>query len=429
MGNLKEPEGSNVKNEVSLSQKVKSEVQQQNGENSSNSTNSSGSGSDSDNNAASNITKTTSSVSSSCSSVASSGTTSKLALRMADQVSLSSSPAEKRFKFEPNEDYLDQLLAMGISLNGAKKALYYTGNRSVNAATNWIFDHPELDLETPLEEEIKRLQAEELEEDCLEEEEDEEDSEEEAMMAMHYRQHHQRQQHLQSLAIKRSLDSQSNGSGAHGVGGARGVSSGVSGLHHGGHDHHDCVNGECDDEDEDLDEEEIDEEDEEHMMNGSMNGHHSHKELYYDVSDETDSDSDDFDQDDIPEFKMVFVVNTSLDMGPGKTAAQVGHAALGVQRVLTIKSNKPGQMGQNKYKVSTTDLGLWQDFGEKMVVVKGESTQHLKDLHLMAEDLDLPSFLVKDAGITQVPSGSVTVFGVFGEDEDVNKITGRLKLL
>ena len=64
-----------------------------------------------------------------------------------------------------------------------------------------------------------------------------------------------------------------------------------------------------------------------------------------------------------------------------------------------------------------------------MVVVKGESTQHLKDLHLMAEDLYLPSFLVKDAGITQVPSGSVTVFGVFGEDEDVNKITGRLKVL
>ena len=30
------------------------------------------------------------------------------------------------------------------------KALYYTGNRSVALATNWIFDHPELDLETPL---------------------------------------------------------------------------------------------------------------------------------------------------------------------------------------------------------------------------------------------------------------------------------------
>lgn len=60
---------------------------------------------------------------SSCSAASStsSGTTSKLAARMADKVSLHSYPAEKRFKFEPNEDYLDQLLAMGISINGAKK--------------------------------------------------------------------------------------------------------------------------------------------------------------------------------------------------------------------------------------------------------------------------------------------------------------------
>ena len=109
MTNLKaEPEES-VKTEAIPAQKRKTE--QQNGENTS------GSGSDSDNA----VAVKTSSVSSSCSSVASSGTTSKLALRMADQVSLSSSPAEKRFKFEPNEDYLDQLLAMGISINGAKK--------------------------------------------------------------------------------------------------------------------------------------------------------------------------------------------------------------------------------------------------------------------------------------------------------------------
>ena len=75
------------------------------------------SGSDSDNNAA----KTTSSSCSSVASSSSSGTASKLAIRMADKVNLTSYPAEKRFKFEPNEDYLDQLLAMGISINGAKK--------------------------------------------------------------------------------------------------------------------------------------------------------------------------------------------------------------------------------------------------------------------------------------------------------------------
>lgn len=243
MTNLKEDPGEPVKPEVALVQKVISEqqIQIQNGEN----TSCSGSSDDSDNTngASSGSGVKTSSVSSSCSSVASSGTTSKLALRMADQVSLSSSPAEKRFKFEPNEDYLDQLLAMGISINGAKKALYYTGNRNVASATNWIFDHPELDLETPLEEEIKRLRAEELEDDCLEEEEDEDDSEEEALMAMHYRQHHQRQQHLNVYKNGSSHDHE--------------------------HDHdHQCPHGTCDEDEEDLEEDDIDDEDDEHKMNG-----------------------------------------------------------------------------------------------------------------------------------------------------------------
>ena len=69
--------------------------------------------------------------------------------------------------------------------------MYYTGNRSVSLATNWIFDHPELDLETPLEEEIERLEAEEAEQELLgeeEEEEGEEDSEEEASALLHH--HH-----------------------------------------------------------------------------------------------------------------------------------------------------------------------------------------------------------------------------------------------
>lgn len=50
------------------------------------------------------------------------------------------------------------------------------------------------------------------------------------------------------------------------------------------------------------------------------------------------SDQDDFSQDDEDEsqnpYKMVFIVNTELGMGVGKTAAQVGHAALGIYRIL-----------------------------------------------------------------------------------------------
>ena len=88
-------------------------------------TSSSSSGSDSDNAVKTASESSCSSVASSTASTASSGTTTKLAARMADKVNLGiSSPAEKRFKFEPNEDFLNQLLAMGISLNGAKKVSY-----------------------------------------------------------------------------------------------------------------------------------------------------------------------------------------------------------------------------------------------------------------------------------------------------------------
>ena len=108
--------------------------------------------------------------------------------------------------------------------------------------------------------------------------------------------------------------------------------------------------------DEDMDEEELCQRTTrpaKKMIGREVNG-----EVYLDDSDEdTETDSDDFDEEDIPEFKMVFVVNMSLEMGPGKVAAQVGHAALGVQRVLSSKAKS------GKYKVSTTDIGLWQDFG------------------------------------------------------------------
>ena len=197
--------------------------------------------------------------------------------------------------------------------------MYYTGNRSVSLATNWIFDHPELDLETPLEEELRKLEAEEDEDDALDEEdEDENDSDEEALLRHNeLRAEQARQRHLHHVT--------QHGHAAH---------------YHPHHSH--CA------EDEDEDEEG-------YMCSG--HGGRSHSKYYDDSDEESDTDSDDFDEEDIPEFKMVFVVNTSLEMGAGKVAAQVGHAALGVQRTLAAKSK------EGKFKVSMSDLGLWQDFG------------------------------------------------------------------
>lgn len=49
---------------------------------------------------------------------------------------------------------------------------------------------------------------------------------------------------------------------------------------------------------------------------------------------------------------MVFVVNTELNMGVGKIAAQVGHAAVGLYQILTSKPQKYDYM-----------LSQWDDFG------------------------------------------------------------------
>ena len=49
---------------------------------------------------------------------------------------------------------------------------------------------------------------------------------------------------------------------------------------------------------------------------------------------------------------MVFVVNTELQMGLGKIAAQVGHAAVGLYKILTSKPEKYDYM-----------VSQWEDFG------------------------------------------------------------------
>ena len=51
-------------------------------------------------------------------------------------------------------------------------------------------------------------------------------------------------------------------------------------------------------------------------------------------------------------YKMVFVVNMELDMGAGKIAAQVGHAAVGLYKILASKPQKYDHM-----------LSQWDDFG------------------------------------------------------------------
>jgi len=132
----------------------------------------------------------------------------------------------------------------------------------------------------------------------------------------------------------------------------------------------------------------------------------------------SDDDSSSSDGLGFPSYKMVFVVNHSLGMGVGKVAAQVAHATLGLHKDLLQNQEKYGQM-----------LLAWEMSGQTKIVLKGESTEQLKELHVKARAADLPCCLIRDAGRTQIASGSTTVLSIVGLSEKVNEITGKLRLL
>lgn len=116
-------------------------------------------------------------------------------------------------------------------------------------------------------------------------------------------------------------------------------------------------------------------------------------------------------------FKMVFVVNMELQMGQGKIAAQVAHAALAMFRELM----------ENETKAEM--VMAWGHLGETKVVVRAESTVQLEMLAQTATQRGVSNYTVRDAGRTQVAAGSQTVLALFGKTEDVDRVSGALKLL
>ncbi|CAH0553295.1 unnamed protein product [Brassicogethes aeneus] len=122
------------------------------------------------------------------------------------------------------------------------------------------------------------------------------------------------------------------------------------------------------------------------------------------------------DDDESNYYKMTFVVNHSLKMGIGKIAAQVAHACLALYREM---------MEQNMEDL----IQNWEAIGEKKIVLKGDDTDHLVNLYEKAKSHNIVCHLVHDAGHTQIAPGSATVLGIFGLEDDVDKIAGKLKLL
>jgi len=119
-------------------------------------------------------------------------------------------------------------------------------------------------------------------------------------------------------------------------------------------------------------------------------------------------------------FKLVLLVRTDLRMRTGKIAAQTAHAAVGL--VLSIQASGN--------RMERARLKEWLKEGQAKVVLAIKDEREMEQLEADARHRGLTTFIVADAGRTQVESGTETVLAIgpapIGE---IDEVTGRLKLL
>ena len=103
----------------------------------------------------------------------------------------------------------------------------------------------------------------------------------------------------------------------------------------------------------------------------------------------------------------------------GKIAAQCAHATLACYKQLLLASTSPSSL-----------LRRWEATGQAKIAVQVASEEALERLRAQAVGLGLCAQVVRDAGRTQVASGSATVLGVGpGPRGVVDGVTGGLRLL
>ncbi|KAG9023556.1 hypothetical protein FRB95_012912 [Tulasnella sp. JGI-2019a] len=116
------------------------------------------------------------------------------------------------------------------------------------------------------------------------------------------------------------------------------------------------------------------------------------------------------------ECKLVLVVRSDLGMTKGKIAAQCGHATLACYKALE--------------KTNPALLKHWEHIGQAKVALRCDSEDELLLLQATAQSLNLCARVIRDAGRTQIASGSQTVLGIGpGPVKLINQVTGKLKLL
>jgi len=75
-------------------------------------------------------------------------------------------------------------------------------------------------------------------------------------------------------------------------------------------------------------------------------------------------------------------------------------------------------------------MQAWEACGQPKIAVKCKDIDELIALAQAAEKLQLPTYVIQDAGRTEVEPGTTTVLAIGpGAADVINQVTGQLKLL
>jgi PTH2 family peptidyl-tRNA hydrolase len=100
---------------------------------------------------------------------------------------------------------------------------------------------------------------------------------------------------------------------------------------------------------------------------------------------------------------MYIFVNKSLNMSPGKLAAQACHASCNAMRISNAKL-----------------VDDWYEFGfYTKLVMEARDEQHLRNIEKYLNERDIKTALIIDEGRTEIPKHSVTALGCEVVDKNV----------
>lgn len=115
-------------------------------------------------------------------------------------------------------------------------------------------------------------------------------------------------------------------------------------------------------------------------------------------------------------FKQIIIVRSDLKMSTGKMISQACHASL--------------ESSESAKRKNRRDWKIWRKEGAKKVVLKVDTLENLIKLSKKAAKIDIPFYIVKDRGLTEIPPGTITVLAIGPESNDIiDPITNHLKLL